>query len=289
MKMKVLYTLFSIIFLVACHRDQKEKKDETILVFDPGICDDCGNFVSPIEIPALLQEVGSSYSSKYLFQKTQVGKIYSEFGRTFLIGLLVTDLGYLNIYSKSEEISNLLPILQRLSDDVRVGHLIDYSTLRRLAASNSNPDSLMYLSVNTFRTIDEYWREGNKSDLSTLLLSGVWLESLYLATRVIKQKENERIKERIGEQQVKLQDLLKMMERYKSNQYFQDLIAAFKKIEKAYEGGELSYQFGEPVHGGTRKKAAEKENAVRAVQMTPKQLDAIIKATEEIRNKWVED
>ena len=284
---KILLILFSIVFLVACNNNKNKEKNENPLVLDNGICDRCENFISSVEMAGLIQELGVPFSSEYLLTSNHISRFTSEFDRTFVIGLLVSDLGYLNIYDQLTDIENLIPMLKRLADDVHVGHLIDYTTIKRLAGSKTDPDSLMYLSIVSFSNIDKYWREHKRSDLSTLLISGVWLEELYLATQVIKQTENERLKERIGEQKTILKDLLEMMGRYKSNKNFASLITEFEKIKKAYEGVVISYQFGEAVQKTGNSKAEIEENTLSTVQITKKQLTAIIKATEEVRNKWV--
>jgi len=236
MQKKILFIFISIVFLTACHSDKKTETEHALLVLDCGSCELRDKFVSQVEMASLIQELGVPFSSEYLLKTDHISRFTSEFDRTFVIGLFVSDLGYLNIYDQLTDIENLMPILKRLADGVHTGHLIDYANIKRLAVNKTNPDSLMYLSMDGFANIDKYWREQNRSDLSTLLLSGVWLESLYLATQVIKQKENERIEEKIGEQKDILKDLLEMMGRYKSNKNFASLITEFEKIKKAYEG-----------------------------------------------------
>jgi hypothetical protein len=72
--------------------------------------------------------------------------------------------------------------------------------LKRLAINNEDLDRLMFLSVNSFNRMDRYLRDNNRNNLSTLIVTGVWIEGLYLATQVYKDKPDKRIADRIGEQ-----------------------------------------------------------------------------------------
>jgi len=293
---KILLVLLSIVFLASCNGgktvkgndDPSNVNDGTPVVIDPGILDGIvQSFSSPIEMAALVQEVGVPFSLGYLCPTDNIDNYNTDFKKAFGLGLLSSDLGYLNIYEKTSAIVNYITVIKRLADDIRVGQFFDFPTLKRLATNNEHLDSLMYLSIHSFNEMDNYLREHNKSDMSTLIVSGVWLEGLYLATQVVKQKGNERIQERIGEQKTILNDLIIVMGHYKSNKNFAGLISDFEKIKKSFDGVEISYQFGEPTKKTVNNRVVVEENTVSTVKMTKEQLKVIIKATEEVRNKLI--
>jgi len=292
---KILLVLISIVFLAACGGGKKVNNDDpnnisdgTPVVIDPGILDGIvQSFSSPIEMAALVQEVGVPFSLGYLCPTDNIDNYNTDFKKAFGLGLLSSDLGYLNIYEKTSAIVNYITVIKRLADDIKVGQFFDFPTLKRLATNNEHLDSLMYLSVHSFNEMDNYLREHNKSDLSTLIVSGVWLEGLYLATQVVKQKGNERIEERIGEQKTILNDLIVVMGHYKNNKNFENLISDFEKIKKSFDGVEISYQFGEPTRKTVGDRVVVEENSVSTVKISKEQLKVIIKATEEVRNKLI--
>jgi len=292
---KILLVLISIVFLAACGGGKKPNTDDpnnisdgTPVVIDPGILDGIvQSFSSPIEMAALVQEVGVPFSLGYLCPTDNIDNYNTDFKKAFGLGLLSSDLGYLNIYEKTSAIVNYITVIKRLADDIKVGQFFDFPTLKRLATNNEHLDSLMYLSVHSFNEMDNYLREHNKSDLSTLIVSGVWLEGLYLATQVVKQKGNERIEERIGEQKTILNDLIVVMGHYKNNKNFENLISDFEKIKKSFDGVEISYQFGEPTRKTVGDRVVVEENSVSTVKISKEQLKVIIKATEEVRNKLI--
>lgn len=294
---KIYLVLITVVFLASCNggcgksakvNDDPSMSDGTPVVIDPGILDGIvQSFSSPIEMAALVQEVGVPFSLGYLSPTDNIDNYNTDFKKAFGLGLLSSDLGYLNIYEKTSAIVNYITVIKRLADDLRVGQFFDFPTLKRLATNNEHLDSLMYLSVHSFNEMDNYLREHNKSDLSTLIVSGVWLEGLYLATQVVKQKGNERIEERIGEQKTILNDLITVMGHYKNNKNFAGLVSDFEKIRKSFEGVEISYSFGEPTKKTVDNHVVVEENSESSVKITKEQLKLIIKATEEVRNKLI--
>jgi t-SNARE complex subunit (syntaxin) len=133
--------------------------------------------------------------------------------------------------------------------------------------------------------MDDYLRETDRSNLSALMISGVWIEGLYLATQVAKINNNHDLKSMIGEQKLILNDLLLVLQTYKGEQQFLDLIADYQSIKSIYDQVKITYEIGEP-------QAIEKDGMMMVVQsetsnvsMSDETLGKIIDVTEEIRNK----
>jgi len=72
--------------------------------------------------------------------------------------------------------------------------------------------------------MDKYLRSDNRSELSTLMVTGVWIEGLYLATQVAKSSPHPQLAERIGEQKIIMGDLMLILENYKNDKNFLKLI-----------------------------------------------------------------
>jgi len=292
-KILFIFIFISIVFLTTCHSDKKTKTgkepDRNPIVIDPGILDGIvdGSSTPPIEMAALVQEEGIPFSMKYLCPPNLIAQYKSDFKKTFGLGLLCLDLAYLNIYEKPTHMMGYISVIKHLSEDVHVAQFFDFPKLKRFAANKEKLDSLLYLSLHSFGKMDDYWREHDKSNLSTLFVSGVWLEGLYLTSQVVKQKRNKKIEERIAEQKTILKDLIIVLGHYKSNPTVAKLIAEFEKISKSFDGVEIIYHFGEPTKKTVNNRVVIEENTTSSVKMTKKQLNAIIKATEEVRNKWV--
>lgn len=243
------------------------------------------NISSPVEMAALIKSMGVPYSNKYLATTDNTDDLNTSFDQALALGIFGADLGYLNMYNKTTTVLDYIGSISKLADALKVGQFFDFSTLKRLATNNTNLDSLMYISVHSFNQMDDYLRENNRSSLSSLIVAGVWIEGLFLATQVAKENPGEAIAERIGEQKLMLADLLLILKNYKKDPNFAELILKFERIKKEFEEVRITYEKGEP-------QAIEQDGMLMIIQndksivhITDAQLGSIIAVTEEVRNE----
>jgi len=242
---------------------------------------------SPIEMAALIMEIGTPFSLDYLATTDFVDRYNTSFQMAYSLGVFGADLGYLNIYNKNTQIVDYLTAINKLADGIRVGQFFDFVTLKRLATSRENIDSLMYISVSSFNNIDSYLRENNRGHLSALMITGVWIESMYLATQVAKQTPNPALSERIGEQKLNLNNLFLILNPYKSQQQIADLLAYMNEIKEVFDQVEIIYEMGEPETVEKEGMVMIVQNEKSLVQISDEQLQEIINKTEEVRNKLI--
>lgn len=247
------------------------------------------SFSSPVEMAALIEDLGVPFSKKYLCSPDLANDYDTNFKKALGLGVLSADLGYLNVYEKTAEIVNYLTVIKSISDELNIGQFFDFQTLKRLATNNDNMDSLMFLSVNSFHQMDEHLRKNNRSNLSALVVTGVWIEGLYLATQIIKEDASSNaLRDRIGEQKLILTDLFKILQVYKSqDKNFENLVIDFEELNKAYEPVTITF-----IEGETRTEEIDGVTVViqedkSEVEMTDEQLDKIINIVEKIRNKLI--
>lgn len=283
----------AIFFLASCGQrpsneltlDPDELEPDQLEVSSEAMSEIIQNIASPIEVAALISELNVPFSKSYLSVPENLSTNTTSFEMAYSLGALSADLGYLNMYEKTGSAVNYLSTINRLADGLQVGQFFDFPTLKRLASSSGNLDSLLFQSINSFNQMDDYLRETDRSNLSALMISGVWIEGLYLATQVAKINNNHDLKSMIGEQKLILNDLLLVLQTYKNEQQIMDLIADYQSIKSIYDQVKITYEIGEP-------QAIEKDGMMMVVQsetsnvtMSDETLEKIIDVTEEIRNK----
>jgi len=201
--------------------------------------------------------------------------------------MLGVDLGYLNIYGKTGPVVNYITIIKKLAEEMKVGHFFDFNTLKRLASNNSSVDSLMYMSTNSFNQMDAYLRDSDRSNLSALIVAGVWVEGVYLAGQVVKTKPKKEISDRIGEQKIILEDILILLRHYSDDSSFAALISDLEKLSSAYKDVKISYTKGEPEAVEQDGMLIIIQNDTSHVEMTAETLSKIILLSEQVRNNLI--
>lgn len=245
-------------------------------------------FSSPIEIANLLQVRGVPFSQRYLASSLEASNQVSSFDKALAMGILGANLGYLNIYEKTGNSIEVLASIKKLAEGINVGQFFDFETIKRLSLSKSNLDSLLFLSVDSYNKIDRYLTDNNRGQLSALIITGAWIEAQYLATQVIKQYPDDLLRDRIGEQKQFLNDLIRMMEPYCNlDRQYAGLCSKLKEISDKYDDVEISFTEGEPVSMEQDGGLVITQTETSEVEMTDKQLEDIIKITEQIRNALI--
>jgi hypothetical protein len=257
---------------------------------DEAIDDISRNISSPVEIADILQKMSVPFSSAYLASSIDATRLGTSFETALKLGILGADLGYLNMYEKTGNSIDVLTSIKKLADGINVGQFFDFETIKHLSLNRSSLDSLLFLSISSFNQVDKFLREEGRGQLSSLIITGVWIEGQYLATQVLKQVPDTLLRNRVGEQKVILNDLLMLLAPYcNSGTEYKVLCQDMQEIKDKYRNIRITYTIGEPV-------MVEKNGALVVVQtdqskveMTDEQLNEIISASAEIRNKIISD
>jgi len=260
---------------------------EALAISDEALEEIVQNVSSPIEMASLIKELGVPFSTKYLSTTDYVDNYNTSFKMAYILGVFGADLGYLNIYDKSTQIVDYLTAINKLADGIKVGQFFDFSTLKRLATSRENIDSLMFISVNSFNNMDSYLRENNRGYLSALMIAGTWVEGMYLVTQVAEEKNNPDLSERIGEQKINLNNIMLILNNYKNHEPVADMIQSLTVLKNEFDKIEITYMMGEPetVEQDGMILIVQKEESI--VNITDDQLNNIINKTEQIRNQLI--
>lgn len=245
------------------------------------------NVSSPVEMAALVKGLNAGYSVNYLAPTNNVDALTTSFQQSLQLGVFAADLGYLNMYNKTNAVLDYITAIKTLADAIRVGQFFDFSTLKRLAQSTQNLDSLMYISVHSFNQMDKYLRTDKRSDLSTLIITGVWIEGLYLATQVAKTTPHPDLAERIGEQKIIMADLMLILDNFKKDKQFASLIEDLNSLKAEFNDVTITIQKGEPEAIEEDGMLIIIQNDISIVNISDERLNSIIAKTEEIRNKLI--
>jgi len=243
------------------------------------------NVSSPIEMAALLKKEKVPFNKNYLSSTDNIDNLVSEFDVAMNLGLLGTDLGYLNLYEKTGTVMTTVSAINDLTNKLNVGQFFNFELLKRLATNSNNIDSLIYTSISSFNNMDDYLRQNNRTSVSALIVSGVWLESTYLATQVYAKKKNPKIAERIGEQKLILNNLILIIENYKSDQRFSELLVDLNKLKTIYDGVSIVTTDAEPESVVKDGMLVVVQNSKSTVNITNDQIAQINTLVTELRSK----
>jgi hypothetical protein len=300
-KLRFILATFSLVVLASCsscgggnNDDPENIKIDTIgidnaTIPEGEIIDIIQSLPSPVEMAALIQDAGVPFSKNYLASPEKANDYDTNFKKALGLGVLSADLGYLNVYSQNNEVLNYLSTIKKIADDLNIGQFFDFQTLKRLATNNDNMDSLMFLSQNSFRQMDEHLRKNSRTNLSALVVTGVWIEGLFVITQIVKNgSTNKDLKDRIGSQKFIIEKLNSILQVYKAqDKNFERLAEDFDELKATYDPVTITIENGKVTTKEIDGVIVVMPTDKSIVNMSEEQLKAIISKTESIRNKLI--
>lgn len=292
-----LYFFVLLLFVTACRSGERGRDNELAIpdsVLNAGLeisedvmQDIVQNISSPVEMAALIKELGVEFSNRYVSETDRVDNLSTSFQQALNLGIFGADLGYLNMYNKTSAVIDYISAIKTLADAIKVGQFFDFTTLKRLATNSKNLDSLMYISVHSFNQMDKYLHSNNRTNLSALIITGVWIEGLYLGTQVYSSAPNETLAERIGEQKLTLEQLMLILENYTKDKQYDKLLGELETIKEIYEDVSIKIEKGEPEMIEENGMLTIVQNDRSIIEISPEQLSEIAEATENVRNRLI--
>jgi hypothetical protein len=145
------------------------------------------NIPSPSEIPYLLQATGAEYNQSLLNDRKKADSYGSRPDKAALnLGVYTTDIGYLSSYDKTQEAIEYLNASKKLADNLGVIGTFDTEVLKSFESNIGNKDSLANILNKAVKSTDKYLKDDSKNRLAALLLTGSFIEGLYISTGLIK-------------------------------------------------------------------------------------------------------
>lgn len=257
------------------------------------------SFPSPVEVSSIIKKAGLKYNEKLLNAADNKKKYKDSFKKALNLGIYSTDLGYINIYQNNGNAFSYLSAVKTMADGLNLGKHIDLGAITTLALEN-NLNALLAETSGTFEKMNGDLWEQKRANLSALILTGGWLETLYLTCAVARKKPNaakafeiKELNEQIAQQKVILDQLLTVLDKYKKGSEMQKLIGELKDLRKLFENFKLK--------GGTKVKTAYKAQRMgklnilvysstkqkTELKIDPKDLERIYAKSKEIRQKIV--
>lgn len=239
---------------------------------------------SPIQTALLIQKSGITYNKAVLSSSNKVNTYSTDFARALNLGIYGADLGYVSLYNQTQDALGYLASIKQLTDKLGISAAFDGPTMDRIKNNITNKDSMMVLVGIAYRGSDAYLKENQRTDISSLILTGGWIESMHFSITAYREKSTDGIRYRIAEQKQALNSIIEILASYQTPEVI-ELHKLLSDLAKVYEGIQFKYNFVEPVTDTTKK--VTYINSTTEVVVSDDQLKQIGDKLEQIRNKIV--
>jgi len=307
LKLKHLFLFLFLVGMTACgagedkpdkdkilgneNQEETEENSSNPRISKEVLSDIITSIPSPLEISFLIKELGIQYDREILTAKNRDASNYkTEFEQALNLGVYSTDLGYANIYQETQDALEFLGNVNAMADELGIGEYFDFKTIKELAEKSDNLDSLLIVTSTNLESINEHLQQKDRSDLTILILTGGWLEALYVTCEVANKTEgNELLNNRIGEQKVILDQLVLLLSFYEQEYAnIKKLKEQLAELQQIYNDVEMSFKYEESTtHETDDGILVVEENTTSQFNLTKENLTNILNKTREIRQSII--
>ena len=204
---------------------------------------------APSEVPFTLEATGADFRVDFVNDLSKVDQYLTSNDKSALnLGVYATDIGYFSSYSQSQEALKYMEACQKLADKIGVSSAFDIKLMSRFEQNVGNNDSLAALVNDAMKIAEEKLEEADRLTMTALVLSGSFIEGLYISTRVIEDYPKDQLSEE--NRNIILEPLMRIV--LDQKMALLDLISVLKHIEQdetitylIVEMNVLRYQYDE--------------------------------------------
>ncbi|GAB4396354.1 MAG: hypothetical protein OHK0053_10230 [Microscillaceae bacterium] len=192
---------------------------------------------SPLEISSIIKEEGVAFAPDLLATPWQAAnsQAISEYQAAIHLGVFSGALGYVNLYEGTDSLSQVyLESIVATATRLNLQNQIDFVKIAQYAFNN-NLNGLLAETANSFEKMNTQLLNQNKEHLSVLILTGGWIETLYLTCQAARLKPTKILEDRIAEQKLVLNQLLPLFDAYRSGGEMETLYLNLKKLENLFQ------------------------------------------------------
>jgi hypothetical protein len=244
---------------------------------------------SPLEMATLMQRTNGNFYKDLLSNTVNIERFSTSADMALNIGVYGVDLSYAKIFNKNQEALNSLGALKELSSKIGIPDEHAASVFTEMEKNIATNDSLLVIINRTYSKADQFLKDNDRRSTATLIITGGWIEALYIATNIYNREENhEDILERIVVQKFSLNTLIQLLSENQNDKTVTVYLKKLLLLKKVYDKIEINFINKEIVE-------VDKVNKVitikgnEALDITNEELDNIATIVASLRNAIVKN
>lgn len=257
--------LLLIFSLISCGSPPKEQQDIAAKEFteaETGLKNQIEQVIyaipSPSEIPFLLESTGAEFNHSLINSNDKADHYATQNSKAALnLGVYSADIGYLVSYDKVQEAASYMEAAKKLADKLGISGVFDPELIRRFENNLSEKDSLSYLLNETISKTEHYLRDDNRNKLAALIITGSFIEGLYISTALIETYPKDILRNDsrnqiltplirvVLEQEKSLKDLIGMLDSFEPSEPVETLLKELRELEVHYSNLDIEAQIRE--------------------------------------------
>lgn len=197
---------------------------------------------APMQIANAIKTTNAAYSESFLLSLNNNDAATSDYTKTLVLGMCAVDLGYANVYEQKQTSINYFSSSVKTADELKIMGPIDPGIIKRYKENINNQDSLTSYTLSTFKKIHANLLSNNRTEDAYLILTGSFIEGLYLSGKIYEKGKDKNLVNVIGQQKIFLESLTKLLPQYNDKKEIADLIIQLNDLKSIFDQVEITYK-----------------------------------------------
>ena len=192
---------------------------------------------SPLETAMLVRSAGAEYDEELLNPVDNAGNYTGQKKLALNLGIYTCDLSFASLYDQTQASISYMNAAKRMADGLGILDAIDDQTIERLEENVNNREVLLDIVSETFLNSSSFLEENDRPAIAAIVLVGGWMEGLYIATELVNKGtfEGNKLVERITDQKLSINIVIKLLEENKDNSDVAGLLAEVNELKAIFD------------------------------------------------------
>jgi hypothetical protein len=188
----------------------------------------------------LITENHLEYEPDFLNNPQAVNNYVLEAVKAVNLGIYGSDLSIASSFDQTQESMIFLKCVNILAMQLGVSSAFDQKLFERIDANESNKDSVIEIVTNAFKRVDEILKVNNRPATAAVILSGCWIEGLYVSCQIAQKANAQSVIKTIIGQSESLKNLIVMLESVTLEEGSQFILAELRELHRAFKIAETN-------------------------------------------------
>lgn len=196
---------------------------------------------TPLQVATALRIMNVDYNADLLLPNDQIG-VCSDIDLSLGLGMYLTDLGYTTVYNNTQKSFLYAKDIQYIMEELPIPMYVNDGFNQRFKSNMDNQDSLCKIILEGYNVANQHISEFENEGLGLLVLTGAYVEGLYLASasEVSIQWLDEH-NSLFVQQKLFLDNFILLLEGYESNAKIARVLTELKELKKIFDQIDVSF------------------------------------------------
>ena len=144
---------------------------------------------SPLESAMLIKSAGALFDDRLLNPIENTKNYNTNKSMALNLGIYTCDLSFASLYDQTQLIINYMNAAKSMADGLGILDVIQQEDIDRLEENIHNTEVIMEIVSQTYLNSNSYLEDNNQPAIASMVLTGGWLEGLYISTQLVDMKD----------------------------------------------------------------------------------------------------